>query len=88
MRALSIEPQRVKIYLVRHAESNNNIFLGRTDVKYEDLRTPNPSLTDKGAAQATACAAFLKRKIVSPTMGKREKGRGERVGCIDMIIFM
>jgi len=41
----------MKILLIRHAESANNLQLGLPKEIYQSIRSPDPNITEKGRAQ-------------------------------------
>jgi 2,3-bisphosphoglycerate-dependent phosphoglycerate mutase len=47
----------MQLYLIRHAQSENNAFLDNT--QYEQMRSMDPELTELGRMQSQALARFL-----------------------------
>lgn len=48
MRYLLKEETRARIYLIRHAESSNNVIQEEGVANYEEARVPDPKLSEKG----------------------------------------
>lgn len=49
----------MKIIFMRHGECSNNLHLGKPD--YEELREPDPALSERGVRQIQLAAKHLKR---------------------------
>ena len=50
----------LKVYLIRHAESLNNITCHDHREGYEDLRSQDPDLSPQGYEQAAHLASYIK----------------------------
>jgi broad specificity phosphatase PhoE len=51
----------LKVFLLRHAESLNNIRSHDNPYEYESLRSHDPDLSTQGYDQAAQLAAYLKQ---------------------------
>jgi len=52
----------MKILLIRHAESANNLQLGLPKEVYQSIRSPDPNITEKGRAQSEKLALHILKK--------------------------
>ena len=50
---------RLRVLLIRHGESHNNVLLGRSREAYRKERMADPPLSERGKLQAENAALFL-----------------------------
>ena len=51
----------LKVYLIRHAESSNNVLCSQDPLHYEDVRDHDPALSPSGEEQAKQLGEFIAR---------------------------
>lgn len=61
----NIEKIRLRLILVRHGESQNNIYHEISLQAFEDNRVPDPSVTDRGKQQAQCVADYFQSGVNS-----------------------
>jgi broad specificity phosphatase PhoE len=50
----------MRVILIRHAQSENNIKKSENEKTYNDVKLNEPSISEKGAIQAEELSLFLK----------------------------